>query len=310
MKADQELIPFPPKETLVAVGVFDGVHLGHSGLIKQLTALAHSKDMLSCIVTFSNHPRTVVTPGFEVKYITDPKYRVDLLKDAGADLVMPITFDHDLSLLSADQFVNLLQDRLRMKGMVMGQDFAMGHNREGDAETLKTMGLAKGFSVNVIDAACHNGENISSTLIRKLIADGMLTKARDLLGRPFLIGGRVVSGDSQGKTLGFPTANLDVDTNLLIPPDGIYATLVKAGNKQYYAASYIGTKPTFNGSKHVIETFLIDFNEDIYGSFITIDFIERIREDQSFYSSTELIEQMKIDVEYTLDILKLYTQKN
>ena len=266
--------------------------------------------MLSCIVTFSNHPRTVVTPGFEVKYITDPKHRVKLPKDAGADLVMPITFDHDLSLLSADQFVDLLQDKLRMKGMVMGQDFAMGHNREGDAETLKTIGLAKGFSVHVIEAACHNGENISSTIIRKSIADGMLTRAIDLLGRPFSIEGRVVSGDSQGKTLGFPTANLDVDTHLLIPPDGIYATLVKTENKQYFGASYIGTKPTFNGTKHVIETFLIDFNEDIYGSFITIDFIERIREDKLFDSPTELIEQMKIDVEYTLDILKLYTQKN
>ena len=310
MRADQELIPVPPQETLVAVGVFDGVHLGHSGLIKQLTTLDHSRNMLSFIVTFSNHPRTVVTPGFEVKYITDPKHRVKLLKDAGADLVMPITFDHDLSLLSADQFVDLLQDKLRMKGMVMGQDFAMGHNREGDAETLKTIGLAKGFSVHVIEAACHNGENISSTIIRKSIPDGMLTRAIDLLGSPFSIEGRVVSGDSQGKTLGFPTANLDVDTHLLIPPDGIYATLVKTENKQYFGASYIGTKPTFNGAKHVIETFLIDFNEDIYGSFITIDFIERIREDKLFDSPTELIEQMKIDVEYTLDILKLYTQKN
>ena len=310
MKADQELIPIPSEETIVAVGVFDGVHLGHSGLIKQLTTLAHSHDMLSCVVTFSNHPRTVVTPGFELKYITDPKHRVELLKDAGADLVIPITFDHDLSLLSADQFVDLLQDKLRMKGLVMGQNFAMGHNREGDAETLKAIGLEKGFSVNVIEPIYNNGKSISSTLIRESIADGMLSKALALLGRPFSIEGRVISGDSQGQILGFPTANLDIDTHLLIPPDGIYATIVTTRGRQYFAASYIGTKPTFNGSKHVIETFLIDFDENIYGSLISIDFIERIRGDESFYSSSELVAQMKIDVEYTLDILKLYTQKN
>ena len=141
MKADQELIPIPQKDTLVAVGVFDGVHLGHSSLINQLTTIAHSQNMLSCVVTFTNHPRTVVNPSFELQYITNPVHRVNLIKEAGADLVMPITFDHDLSQLSANQFIILLQNKLRMKGIMMGQDFAMGHNREGDIRKIKEIGI-------------------------------------------------------------------------------------------------------------------------------------------------------------------------
>ena len=307
MKVEQELPLTPNKDTIVAIGVFDGVHIGHRGLIRRLSEIAHQNNMLSSVVTFLNHPRTVINPAFEVKYITGPAERIHRLKEAGADIVIPITFDKDLSMLNASEFVDLLQTRLNMKGMVMGENFAMGHGREGNSKMLKTLGDEKGFSVTVVESTSENGEEVSSTLIRKSIAEGDLRKALTLLTKPFSISGTVVKGDSIGQHLGYPTANIDIQNNLLIPPDGIYATIVGVNNANYFAASYLGTKPTFGGNKHVIEAFLIDFDGNLYGSDIDIKFIEKLREDQFFQTKEELVKQIRVDVECTLDVLRMYT---
>ena len=307
MKVEQELPLTQDKDTIVAIGVFDGVHIGHRSLIRHLTEIASKNSMLSSVVTFLNHPRTVINPEFEVKYITGPLERIQRLKEAGVDTVIPITFDKELSELRASEFVDLLQKRLNMKGMVMGQNFAMGHRREGNFEMLKKLGIEKGFSVTVIEPTLENGEEVSSTLIRKSIAEGNLRKASTLLTKPFSIRGKVVQGDSIGRHMGYPTANIDVQSNLLIPPDGIYATLVAVNNQEYFAASYLGTKPTFGGDKHVIEAFLIAFDGNLYGSDIDIKFIEKLRGDQFFNTKDELAEQIRIDVECTLNVLKMYT---
>jgi riboflavin kinase/FMN adenylyltransferase len=305
MPVHQELPSQPPlRDTLLAIGVFDGVHVGHQHILDHLKKAASQEGMLSGVLTFINHPRTVITPGAYVKFITSVEDKFALLESTGVDIVLPLTFDVELSHLRAHEFVDLLQDRLNMAGLVMGHNFVMGYQREGTPETLAAISRKKGFSTTVIDAVSIGGERVSSTAIREAVSTGDMGKASLFLGRPFAIQGRVVTGNARGRTLGFPTANLDIHTDRLIPRDGIYATWADVDGKRYMAATNVGVRPTFDEKERTVEIFILDFSGDLYDSEIIVEFVQRLRNELRFETVDSLVAQIHEDVEQTRQILK------
>jgi riboflavin kinase/FMN adenylyltransferase len=305
MRVHQELPAQPPqKNAVLAIGVFDGVHTGHKHLLNRLKETATQGGMLSGVLTFVNHPRTVLVPGTCVQFITSVNDRLSLLESTSVDMVIPLTFELELSRLRAHEFVDLLQERLRMAGLVMGQNFVMGYKREGTPEFLKAIGDEKGFSVTVVDPLSTDGERVSSTATRDAISEGDVGKAGRNLGRPFALQGKVVAGNSRGRSLGFPTANLSIAKDRLLPGDGIYATWAIVGDKRYMAATNVGVRPTFSETKRVVEAFILDFDGDLYGSDISVEFIERLRNERRFDTPEALVAQMHKDVEQTREILR------
>ncbi len=304
MTIHQELAKVsPPRDTVLTIGTFDGVHLGHRQLLQRLKALAESSGFLSCVLTFRNHPRLVLNPGIKLSYLTTLEERVALLKGQGIDLVIVVDFTHELSLLKASEFVALLSDYLKMKGLVVGPDFALGHRREGDIPALKRLGEGMGFWVRPMEPAQMDKAVISSSVIRSLMAQGDVENASRMLGRWHSLTGLVVEGDRRGRLLGFPTANLSVDANLAIPADGIYATWATVEGQCYRAATCIGVRPTFGVNSRTVEAFILDFQGDIYGKPLTLEFARRLRAERAFPSVETLVEQMKLDVEQTRAVL-------
>lgn len=305
MRVHQELpSQLPQGNTVLAVGVFDGVHIGHRHLLGRLRDAASQEGMLSGVLTFVNHPSTVITPGACVKYITSVEDRLALLKSTGVDIVLPLTFDLELSHLRAHEFVELLQDRLNMAGLVMGHNFVMGYQREGTPETLAAIGSEKGFSTTVVDPVSKDGERVSSTAVREAISAGNVGKASQFLGRSFAFRGRVITGNARGRTLGFPTANLDIPQDRIIPGDGIYATWAYVGETRYMAATNVGTRPTFDEKERIVEAFILDYSGDLYDSEITLEFVKRLRDELRFETVEALVSQIHEDVEQTRQVLK------
>ncbi|MFQ5934487.1 MAG: bifunctional riboflavin kinase/FAD synthetase [Dehalococcoidia bacterium] len=292
-----------PGDAAVTIGVFDGVHLGHQDLILRAKDEASKRELLSTVVTFRNHPRTVLTPGFKPQYLTGLEERLELIRALGVDLVVPITFTKAVSQLRAREFVSLLKDRLRMKALVVGPDFALGKGREGDLPTLARLGKEMGYSVIRVAFTDLEGQTVSSTSIREALSIGDVARIASLQGRPFRLTGRVVVGEKRGHLLGFPTANLEIDQERALPADGLYATRAYLGVIPYHAVTYIGARPTFAGSTHAVEVYILDFQDDIYGQELTIDLIDRLREDIAFSRSEELIAQMNEDVARAREVL-------
>ena len=305
MRVHEELPDTPPdRSTILTIGVFDGVHRGHQHLLKRVVEEASREGMLSGVLTFVNHPRSVLVPDTCISYITSVEDRLTLLKEAGIDMVIPLHFDMELSRLRAHEFTGLLQERLRMAGLVMGYNFAMGYKREGTPETLATIGNEQGFFVNVVDAVSVEGGRVSSTVIRDSVTAGDVAGASELLGRPFSLCGKVVVGDGRGKTLGFPTANLDYSEDRLAPGNGVYATWACVGDDRYMAATNVGVRPTFGENERAVEAFLLDFDGDLYGKDITLEFVGRLRDELRFESAEALVTQMHVDVEQARETLK------
>jgi riboflavin kinase/FMN adenylyltransferase len=297
MSVEVELARFSPeKDTLLTVGVFDGVHLGHKYLLSRLIEQAREQNLLSGVVTFRQHPQQVVQPETKLPFLTDLAERKRLLKEEGVEIVVPLSFTTELSRLSARQFVSLLKKYLRMRGLVIGPDFALGKNREGNADTLRALGKELGFSVTVVPAAMINGEAVSSTAIRKALAGGDMKKASRLAGRPFSLHGPVVTGAGRGVELGFPTANLNIDAGQAIPADGVYAGWTYIDGRAYQSMTNIGQNPTFGDTKRAVEVYIVDYQGDLYGHELKIDIIERLRGEKKFTSVEALKKQMAEDV--------------
>ena len=292
------------KESLLAIGVFDGVHLGHQHLFNNLINTAKDHQLLSGVLTFKNHPATVLNSNFKPQLITSPVEKIKLIESTGIDFVVPITFDKTLANLSAKSFIELIQKHLNMKGISVGPDFHMGTNREADVTKLQTMGLKMGFFVNIPTLYEKTEIPVRSTSVRNSLISGNIKLANSILGRNFSLSGKIVKGFQRGKELGFPTANLSFDENQLIPENGIYATKVYLKNITYNGATSIGTNPTFQNQHKTIETFILNFNQDIYGESIKLEFIDKIRDEQSFKSVESLIIQMKKDVQKIQQMLK------
>ena len=285
----------PDGETVVTIGVFDGVHLGHRHLLERLIQRS-GPGTVPTALTFSNHPSAVLRPGQPVSFLTSPDEKVNLLRECGVGLVIPLEFTMELSQVPATEFAHLLNTHLNLKGLVVGPDFAFGRGREGTAEFLQAIGQELGFWVETVDPLLVDGSPVRSRRIREAIAGGDLETGNALLGRKFRLQGEVVRGDGRGRELGFPTANVNVPDGMLIPADAIYATWALVDGRRLPSATSIGIRPTFGLTERLVEVYIMDFAEDLYGKTIGVEFVERLRGQETFSGIDALIEQVNLDV--------------
>jgi riboflavin kinase/FMN adenylyltransferase len=296
MSVEQELARFSPdKDTLLTVGVFDGVHRGHKYLISRLVEQARKRDLLPGVVTFRQHPQEVLAKT-GLSFLSDLDERIRLIKAEGVAIIVPLSFTPELSHLTPHQFVSLLQKHLKMKGLVIGPDFALGYGREGNIEALKALSCEMGFTIETVPPVKIKDEVVSSTAIREALDKGDMKKVERMIGRPFRLSGPVVTGAGRGVTLGFPTANLSVSPEQAVPADGVYATRAYIDGKAYPSLTYIGSSPTFGGKERRIEAYVLDYNGTLYGRELRIDIMERLRGDVKFKSTEELKQQIAEDV--------------
>ena len=293
----------PSKGTAVTIGTFDGVHRGHQHLFQSLKKAADSEDLLTCAIVFPNQPRSVLVPGVDVEYITPWEERESLIKAQGVDHLVALDFTREFASIRAREFVEMLVAHLKMRVLVVGPDFALGHRREGDISMLRAMGRELGFRVQVLEPRAVDDQPIRSRVLRKMISDGQVVDAARMLGRPFSLTGVVVEGDRRGRDLGFPTANLALGESILAPKHGIYATWATFRGEKRPSATSIGVRPTFGGGPRFVEVYVIDFNGDLYGETIDVEFAKLLRDEQYFESVDELVRQMEMDVEQARSIL-------
>src|SRR5512146_1253667 len=262
----------------LTIGVFDGVHRGHQQIIHQLTSGAHAAQVPAVVLTFWPHPATVLT-SHEVKCLTMPDERSALLAALGVDVVIAQTFNRELASTSARDFVTRLKHHLGFDHLLIGYDFALGKGREGDAARLAQMGESLGYETDVIPALSDESGVISSTEIRKLVATGDVAVAGTLLGHCYDLHGPVVHGDGRGKQLGFPTANIDYPHEKMLPANGDYACQVWVDDTAHRGAINVGVRPQFHASaeRPLVEAYILDFDRDIYGQDIRLEFVERLR---------------------------------
>lgn len=289
----------------LTVGVFDGVHRGHQQIIKKLTTGAHANDVPAVVLTFDPHPTSVLS-GREIKCLTLPEERADLLAQLGVDVVITQPFTRDLSQVTAYDFMTWLTRHLGLKQLLIGYDFALGKGREGNAARLTEIGSELGYSVEVVPALSDESGVISSTAIRTSIEVGNVEEAARLLGHFYSLHGPVIRGDGRGRTIGVPTANIAYPSEKIIPAKGIYACWAYLNDRQYLAAINIGTNPTFTPEKHTlnVEAHMLDFDEEIYGEDPRLEFVARLRDELTFDSVESLLEQIWKDVEDTRRILQ------
>lgn len=252
--------------------------------------------MSSGVVTFIYHPKAILSREFKLAWLTGLEERVNLLMSLGVGFVLPLTFDSELAGVSARGFVMLLQEHLRMRGLIVGPDFALGRGREGDGDALEGLGRELGFTFEVVEPLMLGGTLVSSTAVRDAIFRGDMGTACNLLGRYFSLSGTVVGGSERGQLLGFPTANIAVDSEQALPPDGVYATLAHVGADVHDSVTNIGVRPTFGEVERSVETFLIEFDGDLYGQEVGIDLVERLRGEMKFADAQELASQIGRDV--------------
>lgn len=291
------------EDSIVTIGSFDGVHRGHQALIKQVRAAALKAQRTSVVITFFPHP-SVVLGRAQPYYLTGPEEKLVQLNHAGVDWLIELPFTPETAQVRAADFVGQMQRHLRMRELWIGHDFALGYKREGNAAFLTQLGQAHGFTVHAVDPLTNDGEIISSSNIRIALRAGEVAHAAKLLGRPFRLSGKVVPGDGRGKTIGVPTANLDVWQDHAIPANGVYACRAWVGHIPLRAAINIGTRPTVTDeTRRTVEAHLLDFDKDLYGLNIALDFFERLRGEQKFANVQELVAQIRADVETTRRIL-------
>lgn len=292
----QKRMPKDRKPTVLTVGNFDGIHLGHQKMIKKIVQEAKKHSHQSAIITFVNHPAQVIRPHKCPLRITPNDFRIQLFEALGIDELYILEFSTEFSGQSTSHFLEHLSESLKIERILMGHDAAIGKNREGDFPHMKKLGESLHFIVDEFPPVLYNEEIVSSTRVRKAIAEGDFSLARHLLGRPYSIYGKVVTGKGRGKTIGFPTANMDV-TGLCLPPLGVYAVDVKIGKESYRGIANLGYAPTLKNSDHVsLEVHLFDFQQSLYDQSIEVVFKKFIRPEMKFSSVEALIEQIQKDV--------------
>lgn len=297
--------PRPSEPTAITIGVFDGVHKGHQHVLSVLRESAALRGLVPVVLTFINHPISVLRPGSDVQMLISLNERIELIHDHGIDFVFPMEFTHELSLLSYDEFISTLCSDLGLKHLVVGPDFALGHKREGTVSVLTEFGSTMGFAVEEVKPFLVERQGVRSTRIRNALSQGRVELACSLLGRPFAIEGVIERGEGRGgPILGFPTANLPIPESQAIPADGIYAAWAQSNGTRYAAAVSIGRNPTFGADgTRTIEAHLLNFQGDLYGGSVRIEFMGRIRDHEHFNSTTELAQQMQRDATDTSALL-------
>jgi riboflavin kinase/FMN adenylyltransferase len=297
MEIERELASIAPKgETLLTIGVFDGVHAGHRYLLEKLQQRAAERKLLSGVVTFNPHPQSVLHPHNQLPWLSNLEDRVRTLEELGINVVAVLTFTPKVAQLSAQEFVSLLKKHLKMLGIMVGPDFALGRGGEGNITLLHALGREMKFSVEVIPPYKIDGEVVSSTLVRQALVQGNMRKVERLMGRHFYLRGKVTTSDKRGRVLGFPTANLNIKPQQALPGNGIYATITQVDGKRFPSATNIGIRPTFGEGGKTVETHLIQYKGDLYGKEISVEFVQKLRDEQSFPSPEELRIQIEKDV--------------
>ena len=293
------------KNAWLTIGVFDGVHRGHREIIRKLTTDAHANHAPAVLLTFDPHPASVLS-GQEIKCLTTPEERADLLGGLGVDIVITQRFTRDLSTATAFEYMSQLKQTLDLKRLMIGYDFALGKGREGNAKRLAEIGRELNYEVEIVQALSDESGVISSTEIRKLVATGNVSEAAKLLGYNYPISGEVIRGAGRGRTINFPTANIDYPQQKVTPSNGIYACWAYLGNERFMAATNIGFNPTFTPDRQTpsLEAYLLDFDRDIYGQQVKLEFVSRIRNELKFNSVEALIWKIQEDVEKTRELLK------
>jgi riboflavin kinase/FMN adenylyltransferase len=288
----------------LTVGVFDGVHRGHQGVMRRLVDEAHELDVPPVVITFWPHPATVLS-GARVRCLTSDDERAELLGSLGVEVVITQQFDAALAATSYQDFVNRLKRRLGFSRIVVGYDFALGRDREGNAFRLAGLGRKLGYSVDVVPALGDESGVISSTEIRKLVATGDVAEAAKLLGHAYGLDGFVVHGDSRGRQLGFPTANIDYPADKILPLNGVYACWAWVDSVRFAAAVNVGVRPQFHdgSTAPLVEAYLLDFDRQIYASRMRLEFVRRLRDESKFATVPELIAQIHRDVDQVRQLL-------
>ncbi|HEY5690350.1 MAG TPA: bifunctional riboflavin kinase/FAD synthetase [Cyclobacteriaceae bacterium] len=292
---------------VVTSGTFDGVHIGHQKILQRLKEIAEKFNGETVVITFWPHPRLVLYPDDKsLKVLNTFEEKAALLKEQGIQHLLRIPFTKEFSQISSQQFIdNILVKQIGTRKLVIGYDHRFGKNREGSFEQLKINGPQYGFDVEEISRQDIDEVGVSSTKIRNALTAGDIDTANHFIGRPYMITGRVIKGDKLGRVLGFPTANIDIDShNKLVPAEAIYAVDVEYENHHYGGMLYIGNRPTVGGTKRSIEVNIFDFNKDIYGENLTIRLLASIRKDAHFVDLEALKKQLKADKESAMSLLK------
>ena len=303
--AREELRAFRPQRgSGLTIGNFDGVHLGHQHLVRFLIERAHALGLAAGAVTLYPDPVRVLRPDLPMQYLTSLEERIELLRGLGLDFVVSLSFTSELSELSPNAFVSLLREELDMRLLVMGPDNAFGRNREATPEKVAAMGEALGFACEVLPQRLEAAASeISATSIRQALADGDLGTVERQLGRRYSLRGPVVRGDERGRLLGFPTANIAITPDRALPALGVYATWAYLGEARYASVTNIGRRPTFGGDRVSIETFIFDFERDIYDQQLRIELVARLRPEMKFDGLEAIKAQIAADVEQARGIL-------
>jgi len=283
--------------TVAAFGFFDGIHLGHQAVIKRAVDLAKSENKESAVFTFHPHPSVVLNRSTEdVKYITTNQEKKTFIESLGVDRLYILTFNEELSQLSPQKFIEHFIVNLHITHVVAGFDFSFGYKGAGNMENINTFGFDQ-FTTTIVDKLNLHEEKISSTKIRTALQVGNVQMVNELLGRVYTVSGQVVTGDKRGRLLGFPTANVQVSQEKLLPKEGVYAVTLKHENTIYNGMANLGVKPTFVQDEYepTLEIFIFDFDQDIYGDNVTVHFYEYIRKEETFNGVDELVAQLKLD---------------
>jgi riboflavin kinase/FMN adenylyltransferase len=301
----------PGLDSVVTIGAFDGVHLGHQDLIRRLVAQAQSLRCQAALITFHPHPAEVLTSASSVgatgrkapRYLTTPAEKAAILERLGLDLLAVLAFTRQTASTQAADFLAQVCNALRMRELWVGPQFALGHDRRGDIPTLRALGRTLGFRLRVVEPLLSEGELVTSSRIRELVLAGRIRDAARLLGRFYSVVGEVVHGDHRGQQLGFPTANLEVRAERIMPPDGVYVGYAWVAEERYGTVMNIGVRPTFSDPERLLEVHLLEFDGDLYGTDLMVEFVERLRPEVKFDSVQALIAQMHRDRARAWDIL-------
>ena len=293
--------------SIIAIGNFDGIHNGHKALINNIIELSKTMGKKTGICTFNPHPKNFFANGQTINQITSQELKHEIFKKLGIDILYEIEFNNELSRMSPDEFFNnILIDGLGVSHVTVGSDFKFGHKRSGDSSYLKMLCEAGGISFQSIEKQKDgNSQTYSSSSIRDFISQGDIANTTRFLGYYWFIDGLVIKGQNKGTDMGFPTVNLRLNKSIKLA-HGIYATNIYFSGQKYGGASYFGTRPTFDGEEEFLETYIFDFNDDLYGKSVRVEFIDFIRGDMKFSDNIELAKQMEIDCGNVLNKLQNY----
>ena len=314
MEIFRQIIPAKPEDpgTVLTIGAYDGVHRGHRSVIYEVCRLASERDLRSAVVTFDRHPASVVRPESAPLLLTELDQKIEQLSTTGIDLTLVVPFDENRAAESAEDFIeNVLVQCLKVKHVVVGEDFHFGRHRLGNVDLLRTIGEEKGFTVTGMGLVGLEGkpardhEQVSSTFIRQALGEGNLGRANNMLGREYEVLGVVTAGDGRGKELGFPTANVRINSSVLLPADGVYAGWIELADGSIHGTAIsLGTRPHFyTDGDLLLEAHILDFDANLYEEEVRVRFVEYLRPQKKFDNLQSLINQLKSDVQKTKELL-------